>query len=269
METFGEAPPEAAWGTATPQYMAGAPSGPDGARPDSADPRPETYIPTRIRAVSPEAKLIAILRSPSKRAFSQYRMEALGGTEVRTFDEAVAQLLEPGELRSARRSPTSTNSYVISGEYGRILSGYYETFPREQLLVVFTDELEHAPRATIRLLLDHIGVDPDFVPSGLGRRYRQGATRRRIDWLDLPGWQTALAFNPVLAALWRRLPPRARSRLLAAYTVAEYRIGLWNRVVGEGSRPAPVSPETWQALDAHYSEDAKLLQRLVERELPW
>lgn len=128
VETFGEAPPEAAWGTATPQYMAGAPSGPDGARPDSADPRPETYIPTRIRAVSPEA--IAILRSPAKRAFSQYRMEALGGTEVRTFDEAVAQLLEPGELRSARRSPTSTNSYVISGEYGRILSGYYETFPQ-------------------------------------------------------------------------------------------------------------------------------------------
>jgi hypothetical protein len=29
-----------------------------------------------------------------------------------------------------------------------------------------------------------------------------------------------------------------------------------------------VAPETWRALDGHYAEDAKLLERLIERKLP-
>ena len=107
-EYYNEAPAERVWGKATPPYM--------------------TYpgVPGRIRRILPDVKLIALLRNPLERAYSHYRMCVLRNLETRSFEEAVSTLLEPETLEESRRNPSETNSYITSGEYGRILKTYYE-----------------------------------------------------------------------------------------------------------------------------------------------
>jgi hypothetical protein len=124
-QTFAGTDPSLSWGTASPQYMAGAvlmPAGPVGGAP-------ERVVPERIRERLPEARLVAILRDPVARAESHHRMMRLRGEEPRSFDRAVAELLRPEALEQARREPTPTSAYVAWGEYGRILAGCWSPTP--------------------------------------------------------------------------------------------------------------------------------------------
>ena len=69
----------------------------------------------------------------------------------------IDDLLAPAALESSRR--LSTPPFITWGEYGRILEGYYAIFPREQIFVCFTRDLEESPRELMRELLDFLGID--------------------------------------------------------------------------------------------------------------
>jgi len=149
----------------------------------------------------------------------------------------------------------------------RIPSGCYECF--QELSCWWCSPMSwrrcgcHRPRD-----LEHLGVDTNFPrrarsPPRGGLHAPAHRFARSVPLAGRHGLQLALA------AAWRRLPRRAKGRLLDIYTVAEFRVGLWNRGRGRGAECLPVAAVTWEALDRHYAEDGKLLQRLVEREPPW
>ena len=104
--------------------------------------------------------------------------------------------------------------FITWGEYGRILEGYYKTFPREQIFVCFTTDLETAPRELMRELFSFLGVGTDFVPQSLGARYREGAASPKVGWLRSPSdLQKTLVRQPVVRSIWRSAagePPATR-----------------------------------------------------------
>jgi hypothetical protein len=267
---FRGAPSEARWGTVTPQYMAGSPMRVEAGQVKgwrSREPT-EEIVPTRIRAQLRDVKLMAILREPVERCISAYRMDILlGRTDRRRFDRTIDELLLPSGLDSARRQHAPT--YVAAGEYGRILRGYYEVFPREQIFVCFTRDLERSPRALVSELFGYLGVDRDFVPATLDTRYRQGATSERFNWLPSPAkLEQALARQRWARTLWHRLPARAQSGALMQSRRANYRFLLWN----QGGRPfgrRDASPATLERLDAHYERDRLLLEEVIGEPVPW
>ena len=53
--------------------------------------------------------------------------------------------------------------YVDYGRYALQVEQYLPFFPREQLLIVSSEELRHEREATMRRVYDFVGVDPDFV----------------------------------------------------------------------------------------------------------
>jgi hypothetical protein len=263
-EAFRKREPGQRCGTVTPQYLYGTLLGNSEATlPD------ETAIPGRIREAYPEAKLIAILRDPVARARSYHRMSRMRGHEERPFDVAISELLEPGALAESRAQPNVGNSYVVLGEYGRLLRGYFDVFPREQLLVLFHEELEHDPAATCATVFAFLEVDPDFIPPNLGRRYNEKGSRRRFAWMDLTVWQRALARSEALRGLWRRVPRSLRRRILKGYDLAVWRLFLWNRVPAEDADPNPAGAETLAKLRAHYREDERQLRKLLGIAPPW
>ena len=134
------------WGTVTPHYMYGSLC--EAASPDelAAVSRPERLVPERIASHSPNARLIAILRDPVDRAYSHYRMERFREAESRTFEEAIDFLLEPRQLEQSRRQPDEVAAYVTNGEYGRILTPYFELFGKDRILVCFASDLASEPR---------------------------------------------------------------------------------------------------------------------------
>jgi sulfotransferase family protein len=270
-EVFSRAPSDKLWGTAEPSCMAGS------LPPESLDasehqqlldtPQCETIIPERIRASLPQVKLIAILRDPIERARSAHQLEVLRGFDRRSFEQMVDEALERPALERARRWPTKADSVVL-GEYGRILDGYFQTFPEDQIRVVFINDLESAAERTMAELFEYLDVDPTFAPPNVRTRYNAGNWKLRLPGLDLHRWQRGMAARPTLRWLWHRLPRGLCVRGLDYYAKATRRVSTWNRVP-KSTQDRALDRETWEALARHYAPDAALLGELIGREVPW
>jgi Sulfotransferase domain len=255
-------------GTITPHYMtsiAGV----------AADAGAETVydnhtLPARIHKQLPSARLIAILRDPVERAHSHHAMTLRSGVEQRPFATAVDELLQPEALAHSRSQSTEINGYVVDGEYGRLLDGYYSVFPREQILVLFTDDLAREPLDVLRRIYDFLEVSPDYEPPNLGKRYNvAGAEFKLSPTLPRRLVKTASA-NPVARAAWRSLSPARQTAVHSAFRRATFRFANWNRR-GETSASEP-STEVVDALGRlrdHYTDDEPKLEKLLGYPPPW
>jgi hypothetical protein len=268
---LGEADSEPVKGEASVRYMAGTPwlvSDEEAARenlPAEYADAPERVIPSRIHDAVPDVKLIALLRDPVKRCISEYGMAVLREIEDRGPDEAMEALLAPKQLEKARAYFTDTTCYVAQSEYGRVLKPFFEIFPRENLLVLFTSDLAARPREVVQQVCALLGVDDEFVPPNLGVRYLEGATRSRVRFLDIPRFSRALRQNEHLRTAWRRLPSGFRRRAWSS----TYKIEKWNRATDTTKKETTVSPELEAKLREHFQADRALITELVGTEPPW
>lgn len=264
-KAFAFAQPARRWGTVTPHYMTGGIY--EAARPGPPPPSDERTVPLRIHERLPDVQLIALVRDPVERARSHHAMAVMNGWERRDFATAVSELLAPEALERSRRVARETTGYLVWGEYGRILGGYLDVFPREQLLVLYTTELRSDPAAVMRRVYGFLGIDPDCLPDNLGTTYRPGGKARRVRWLDLPRFQERLAHSRVAWRLWHSLPETSRRRVDRAFDRVNYLTDLWNRHQAMDSNGIGQGVEA--ALRAHYLADAARLSELLGEAPPW
>jgi sulfotransferase family protein len=272
--TFALGDPALKWGTVTPQYMVGGVLEAS-MTSEAAAGYDERTVPLRIRARLPDVRLVAILRDPVARARSHHQMAVMNGIERRSFDEAIKELLHSDLLQRSRERPEEITGYVTWGEYGRILSGYLDVFPPEQILVVFTEELERAPEQFLRRVYEFLHVASDIFPENLGTRYRASGRTRRFPWLEPYTWLSPygevdvfLRRNPVVRALWHALPEAPRRRIYSGLADTAYRVDLWNRRGRTDARDEPTLA-TLNSLREHFYEDAHRLAALFGVTPPW
>jgi Sulfotransferase domain len=240
---FRDAPRFARLGTVTPVYMLGVPG------------VPVSTIADRIRETAADVKLIALLRDPVERAFSAHRMAVRDSGERRSFARAIEEQVSPAALEAARRGPVETDSYVVGGEYGRMLGEYLERFDRAQLHVELSADLESSPREVLERVCAHIGVPP-HDSARLGERFFTGGPRR------VP--QEAEA--DLHAYLERHVWPHVR-HAPARREAFEFWFRLWN---AEAERPPEqIGEETATRLRSHYAEDAERLHEITGLRVPW
>jgi hypothetical protein len=150
--------------------------------------------PERVARLLPDARLIALLRNPVDRAFSHYQHEVALGREPLSFEAAVDREEErmQGELDRMLRDPSYFSlawwnyTYVARGRYAEQLERWFASFPREQLLVLFTEELSADTARTYRRVLGFLGVgarDLESYPRIFDRDYpgMHSVTRARLD----------------------------------------------------------------------------------------
>jgi len=182
-------------------------------------------------------------------------MEVRRGFESRSFDEAIHQQLRPAALLEARRLSLLTNSYVVQGEYGRILSAYLDVFPREQMWLGLSRFLEETPESVVRSILEYLDVDTEYRPSN---RHFRGGLRNRIPR------EAELELRRYLSAnVWPLLGADAKRHRRAFYVWLEE----WR--VEPDDAPVPVSLDTRDALSEHFREDAELLFAMTGFDTPW
>jgi hypothetical protein len=162
----------------------------------------------RIGAVLPQARLIAIIRQPVDRAYSNYWMAHSRGWEQRTFEQIVDE--EIGQ--------TEPGPYLGPGRYIHQLRRLGAAIPRAPVHVMLTEQLEAEPLQTYGSLCGFLGVDPNFVPSDLGRRVNRYVEFRSLGWRRLakrsPGlFGRALEAVNVRRADYPQLDQRLRRRL--------------------------------------------------------
>jgi hypothetical protein len=214
-------------------------------------------IAERIARLLPEVRLIALLRDPIERAMSQYRMSVRRGLESRSFEQVVARQLEPEQLAIARAAPTETNSYVVQGEYGRILAAYRALLPAEQVHVEMTADLEREPAEVLDRVMEFIGLEPGYRPAGLGTHHHRGGASRRIDSEAEAQLRTFMKEE-----VWPALQPDDRSTRKAF----QFFLETWN-IVPDDELP-DLASALRQRLEAHYRADAERLATL-DIAAPW
>ena len=124
--------------------------------------------PERVAGLVPEAKLIVLVRNPVDRAYSHYQHEVALGREPLSFEYAVAAEYERlrGEEGRLVADPSYFShawwnyTYRARGLYADQLERWLAVFPREQLLVVPSDDLSADPGAAYASVLAFLGAVP-------------------------------------------------------------------------------------------------------------
>jgi hypothetical protein len=126
------------------------------------------HAPYRIAEALPGVKLIALLRDPVERAYSHYRHERALGFEDLSFEEAIKR--EPqrlaGELEKMRADPSYNSysymhhTYLTRGRYAEQLEIWYALFPKQQLLILRSEDLFSDPDRVYREVLEYLGLPP-------------------------------------------------------------------------------------------------------------
>jgi hypothetical protein len=162
------------------------------------DPTPNYFAAPhaaeRLHALYPDAKLILLLRNPTERAWSNYRMCCWHGFESLSFEDALA--CEDERLRTDRERAerTGTHSYVeqrlayrTHGIYVNYLREWLKYFRREQLLILQSENLSGNPAAIYGQVTDfaglkkHTGIDFSPVNKGKIEKEMQPGTRTMLN----------------------------------------------------------------------------------------
>jgi Sulfotransferase domain len=120
--------------------------------------------PRRIWEYNPAMKLIAVLRNPITRAFSQWNMQRDRGIDPLPFWEALQS--ERERCRTALPLQHRQFSYVDRGYYTGQLRRLWSFFPADQVLVLRYEDLRDRAADTVARVFEFLGVGrlPQFTP---------------------------------------------------------------------------------------------------------
>lgn len=149
-----------------------------------------------IHALLPDTKIIAILRDPSNRAFSDYLMHYNLKNKTQSFDQLIYE----------------TNYFVKLGFYYSQLIHYFELFDPKNIKILFYEDLLNHSEAFVKDLFSFLGVNCDLQVD-MTKRYRDnGIPKNKLLYTLFikPG-----KIQNVTSRLLKILPNPARKELYA------------------------------------------------------
>lgn len=137
--------------------------------------------PKRVAQFLPQVKLIVLLRNPVDRLYSQYRHKVERGKhEKLPLAEAIAR--EEERIQGEREKIATVKDYFSNsyqhfaykarGRYAEQLEAWFSHFPREQFLILKSEDLYANPGEIYKQTLEFLNV-PAFEPASLKKGYRQ------------------------------------------------------------------------------------------------
>jgi hypothetical protein len=226
-EYFAPARGFAARGEATPQYLHG-----------------RTHVAERIRdSHGDDLRFVVLLRDPVERAWSHFLHARRLGIERLSFRNALAA--EP--LRLAQ-NPEAWLGYFADGLYAAALEDWFPVFPREQFLILLTDDLRREPQHVVRRVCAFLRLEPPAaLEVEVERNAAVGAKSLLLaSMLNKP--------NRVTTALKRLVPFGLRQRARDA-------VNGWNR--NPAATPPCLPSDLERRLRSNYREDIDALERLT------
>ncbi len=216
----------------------------------ATDPTARDVIPQ----VYPQARLILAVRDPLERLHSAWRFQF--GRGVHEYTSFQDYLTNCGEEQWDR------------GRYGAHLSWWLTHYHKEQIHLVFYDDITSDPARVARELFAFVGVDTNHIPTKLTERINAPKQRRaRVSGINplihrVDRLLTELPVPSVLRSVVQRLGLASRVRKVLR------RLRRWNTVSADRHVFDPtLSEEVWQRVVAYYEEDIARLEKLSGRSL--
>lgn len=200
--------------------------------------------PERIRAWTPDARLVAILRDPAEQAYSHYLYARQNMIEsIDNFEEA----LEAEEERLAQ-GWQPLFGYSSFPRYGEQLARFYGLFDPGQIKVFLYEDFEAHPMRVIGEVFEFIGVDPAFTPDMTYRPNISGVPKHKLA-------QGAL------------MEPHLLTRIVGSLLPPQARRWVKDRVSRMNTERPEMSARARAVLRRRQREDTLRLQALLGRDL--
>ena len=131
------------------------------------------YAAKRIKETLPQIKLILVLRDPIERAYSHYNHIKRLTRETLSFEEAIEkeeqritpdiEKLEKDEFYKADQR--RDYSYLTRGYYAKQLKEWFKHFPKEQLLIVQSEEFYRETPKVYNEIVEYLGLNSYTLPT--------------------------------------------------------------------------------------------------------
>lgn len=213
-ELFATAPAWVRAGESSPEYLFN-PVAPDGLARCFGDQPP---------------RLVAVLRNPVDRAYSQYWHAVRARPETApTFEAALLD-----EARNAVRFAAPNLALAERGRYLRQLQRFERRFGREPLLVLLADDLWDDPAGTLDRIATHIGVRPlgdGWGPLVSANRAQRSVAPRRIRrataWRANVAWRQRLSHRTLRSFDPPPMHPLTRAALVERFRPENAALARW------------------------------------------
>jgi len=215
------------------------------------------YLPSfkaaaELKAFTPNAKIICMLRNPVDAAYSLHaQMVYTGNESEHDFEKALA-------LEGARRKgeelpkhyycPEIGLRYTDAYRYAEQLQRYQELFPTEQLHFVRFEDLKEQPEQVYTSLLRFLGVASDFLPEF--EQINASQVTRNEGLRDL-----TLTPSKGIKSVVKTLLPSKKLR-------EKIKATLWKMNSKEQSR-APLPDQMRKQLSATFNEDVLAVEKVT------
>lgn len=204
----------------------------------------DAEAPARIKQTLPEVKLIAMLRNPVNRAYSHYWMAKQKNHTQLSFEEVIEQK-EP--------------RFIERGLYYQQLKTYYELFDRQQIMVLFFDEVFKNPEYWLSEVCRFLGVDPCFF-------HNNPSIHEKV--FEASAYKSAALLNKQMYLVHEMRKSKVFSSLLNWMK----RRGFSDKIKKMNTVEKPyekITEHDAAVLRDYYSEDLKALSSLLNRALPF
>ncbi len=203
------------------------------------------HAPEAICELLGAPKIIILLRNPVDRMFSQYMHLRRAAREELSFEDALA-----AENERSAQGWGDMWLYRHSAYAAERVRRYIETFGRDNVLVVISEQMRGDLPATVRTILEFIGVSPD-VPLDLTGEFNKSGLPKSKALAKL------LDASP-FATLAKRLVPR---RLGSTVKRRLQEMNTGDRIVLTSERKAQYLGE--------FADDIRELERVIGRSTGW
>ncbi len=196
-----------------------------------------------IKKYVPDTKLIAILRNPIERAYSDYLMNV---REIRGNLKPLAEQV---------KTSATTSHTLLKGLYYEGIKHFMTSFEPDQVKIFLYRDLRRDSAGLMKEMYDFIGVDSGFESDTTERS--QTAQVRKNQSVN----QFLRTDNPLRSAaakLLKTVVSEQQRQKLRSYLIAAN---------SAGKEKMPLSEEDRRLLEAYYREDILRLQDLLDRDL--
>lgn len=123
--------------------------------------------PRRLQSVTPDARLVVMVRNPIERAHSSWRLLSQRGLETASFGDAIAREQRESDplIGETSGAPEKVGTalkflYLAKSRYADQMERWLEYFPLERFIVIASEDMFGQPLKVFFNLSEFLGIDP-------------------------------------------------------------------------------------------------------------
>lgn len=204
-----------------------------------------TQCASLIKKHLPNTKIIAILRQPVERAYSNYLHAKRADREPLTnFEDAFNS-----EEERIKQNWSPLYHYKSKGFYYKQLKRYYNTFPENQIKIILFEDISVKPKKIIKEIFDFLEIENQFIPNTSKKANVSGNPKGVLGWVIMK----MRKYNCIPNIEFRKILP-------------EFIVNIILEEIYQ--KPKKISQKLVSKLTKkYYMEDIKNLEKLIKRDL--